>query len=117
MDYDNMIAVITAMKEGKELECIFPGQEQEQWNGWDNDTPIDFSSYVYRIKPVQKYIPYTFDDRDEFRDLWVIDRLGSECRIIEIGFGFVILRDESLTYKELLSAYKKTDGTPFGKKV
>lgn len=59
-----------------------------------------------------KYRPYTFEDRDEFRDLWYVEK-GEEKRIDMINYDGV----NFITYQHLFDNCTKLDGTPFGKLI
>ena len=59
-----------------------------------------------------KYRPYTFEDREEFRELWLVNK-GGEHRVTQIndeGFNF-------MTYQHAFENCTHLDGTPFGKLI
>ena len=82
------------------------------------------SSYYYPVefleKVTEEYRPYTFEDRDEFRDLWAIDKNDmEEYRVSSIRENGVFLgsRKYTSTYENLFTNYTKRDVTPFGKEL
>ena len=52
MDHDEMIAVIQAHKEGKEIQFRCVDDFDKTWTGYSESSPSwDFSEFEYRIKP------------------------------------------------------------------
>ena len=85
----------------------------------------DESSYYYPVELLekvteQKYRPYTFEERQEFRNLWAVDKHdGEEYRITHLRKDRVLLGAKGYftPFNELLEIYTKIDGTPFGKEL
>lgn len=74
---------------------------------------------IYRIKPVEEYVPYTAQDWREF--------LGKTFVSIEEGYGILvsdydndnvyIINALEYDYEEFYEEFVKFDGSPAGKKV
>lgn len=82
----------------------------------------DFFNIEELKKVTKKIIPFTFEDREMFRDKWVINNgYKSEFKIITIGVHAVTLayynKTSNKTYEEMLKYFEFIDGTPFGKEV
>jgi len=111
-----MIEVLKAFEEGKEIEVR--SNNSHLWGRCVNPR-WDFGTNIYRIKPQPTYIPFTWEDRDLFRDKWIrLKRAENEHRINFIGSEGSAscanwVKPTSLT--ELFNDYIFIDGTPFGK--
>lgn len=74
-------------------------------------------TYIDSLEP--KYVPFTFEDRDIFRDKWVTFKgLELEYRILIIKQSSIVLPSaHGMEYKEAFKELKFKDGSPFGKQV
>lgn len=64
----------------------------------------------------EEFVPFTWDDRDLFRDRWVINKLmESEFRIIHISKFGLTYGQNFCSYGGALVELEFIDGTPFGK--
>lgn len=72
----------------------------------------------YRIKPEPKYIPFTWEDREELRGKWLKRKdYNVEKLPTTICNKDVMIGDQFYSYKELLKDFTFLDGTPCGKLV
>lgn len=78
---------------------------------------VDVEELEKVVEPVKEYIKYTYEDRDEFRDMWLTYDGICEQRIISIAKDSIITNEELYTYEEAFVKLKKLDGNPFGKEV
>ena len=99
------------------------GRDVEYWDGeWTQDTRQTapwYSNCIYRLapKPPQiEYEPYSYEDRDKLRGLWVRRKDDYiEFMITHIQKGCVGPNDGKITFRELFEKYKTLDGHPVGK--
>lgn len=123
-----MLPIIQAYAEGKEIEFRSKGFDEE-WKKVNEIPGLSYSSFDYRVKPKPQYRP--FKDADEcWQEMqehqpfgWVkqINDNESEvfihCGVITKVDGVLTSIDEvPFSYDDMYSAYKFTDGTPFGVK-
>lgn len=114
---DGMIAVLTAWKEGKQIE--YGSWLSGNWETAHEPT-WDFSSTKYRIKSEPKYAPY--DNVAELeKDKWVKIRDKGILKhmtltLVDPNTNSVFL-SRWCTLKELFDLFTYEDGTPCGKKV
>jgi len=109
------LPLIKALAEGKKIECKIG----DRW--CQASTPTFDSNLEFRIKPEPEIIPYTFEDRNLFKDGWVRIK-GSESlyrinKITHIGIGIGASVRHSYTYKTALTHLEFEDGHVFGKLV
>lgn len=118
MTTKEMIEVMQAFKDGKEIELSDSGE-----NNWKLDIfPVwDWYLYKYRIKPEPQYVPY--DSVSEVdKDKWIKNKESGRLHRIE-GLDpkdkdhAVRLYNGWFNLKELFEYYTYEDGTPCGKKV
>lgn len=105
---------IIAFAEGRTIQSKYLGAP----NGgvWRNDPApyFDNSKYEFRIKPEPKYIPFTFEDREELRGKWVRRKSsGNECLIYHLSKAHV----NTYSWEESIEEFEFLDGAPFGKLV
>ena len=102
------------------------GEPVEYWTGvkWIKKS-IDagwVDEQKYRIKPEPKLVPFTFEDRQYFKNLWVKskehDTLNSLVQIskddVLMTYGVKNIR---VTYSQLLKNYEFEDNSPCGKYI
>jgi hypothetical protein len=113
MNHDEMIKVIQAHKEGKQIQFL------DSLNEWcDNDSPSwNFHSITYRIKPEPKYRPFTLQEAvaAELEGKRIYDR--NTFRVIA-GYAkegvFVGNGDDFITFGDLLNYYVFGNSSPCG---
>lgn len=71
---------------------------------------------IERPKPETKYVPYTWEDREQIRGKWVL-RGSTECAVTGVTPGRVGLNGVWHTFHEAFRDWTHLDGTPFGKRV
>src|SRR5690625_4566251 len=103
---------IVAFAEGKTIQSKRP-DEPDKWQ--DDHYPLwNDPNIRFRVKPEPKYIPFTFEDREELRGKWIRRKgINDELVIYNISEEGV----NAYTWKEALEAIEFLDGTPFGKLV
>lgn len=94
------------------------GREVEVWMG--NKWKLKIASYwfpseIYRLAPEPKapeYVPYTFEDADKLRGLWIQEKgKNNQQMIISLTDGYA----NGLSFQELLDDYETLDNSPIGK--
>jgi hypothetical protein len=77
------------------------------------DAPED-----YKIAPEKKYIPFTFEDRAQFRGRWIKDKeTNEENQIIRISEeeGEFETIEQKISFMFAFDNFVFLDGSPFGK--
>lgn len=116
-----LLPVIQAYAQNKSVQ--YKEQNTDKWITILPPFTASWSDkYDYRIKPEPKYIPFTFEDRDMFKDRWIYSKeYGNLTKIIHIEDDSVrsvtIGTGDDFSYSELLNLYTFEDGTPCGKLV
>lgn len=112
---DEMLEILTAYKEGKEIECY--NKDVEDWCLVTN--PNFNFKFTYRIKPqpkVKKLVPFTYED--DLLGKFIKHKTSNEKSIIvEQTISGVFYGTNSSFYKYLLDYYTFLDGTPCGKYI
>src|SRR5699024_6197512 len=105
---------IVAFAEGRTIQAKYIGIPNE--GIWvDDPAPyFDNSKYEFRIKPEPKYIPFTFEDREELRGKWVRRKGVNDELVI---YNLSKIRVNGCTWEQSLEEFEFLDGTPFGKLV
>lgn len=111
MNIGEMIAVLTAFKNGKDIELDI---NQNWFSIPENYNKWDFVNHTYRIAPEPKLVP--FDYNDDLVGKVVKDKsdIIKELIIIQATKS-VILGNSEVTYQGLLDYYTFLDGKPCGK--
>lgn len=117
---DEMIKVMQAYREGKTIEFITPGINDE-WE--ENKNPLwNWDNFDYRVKPEPRCVPYdsVFEvdrskwvkDKDDSRDvLYMIDSIDVDYKEVHLAaIGWIGLCG-------LFNDFVYEDGTPCGKLV
>src|SRR5690625_684932 len=101
---------IVAFAEGKTIQSKRP-DEPDKWQ--DDHYPLwNDPNIRFRVKPEPKYIPFTFEDREELRGKWVRRKSsGNECLIYHLSEAHVNV----YSWEESIEEFEFLDGTPFGK--
>lgn len=118
MTDEEIIAVVTAHKEGKTIEVTSKGELN--WEVTSNPC-WDFVCFDYRIKPEPHYRP--FKDAKEVMEAikehgdWVVG--FNILRIVEISKGAIWAgaKPQPKDFEEAFREYTFADGHPFGKLV
>lgn len=117
-----LLPIMKAYSEGKDLQCKHR-EEPDVYNDWTDALYPNWNyDLIYRVKPEPKYIPFTFEDRNMFKDRWIYSKeYGNLTKIIHIEDDSVrsvtIGTGDDFSYSELLNLYTFEDGTPCGKLV
>jgi len=115
-----MLAIFKAFfEEGKEVERLVSAYT-DSWVTLDSDyIYFDFVNQTYRIKTQPTYIPFTWEDRDLFRDKWIrLKTAQNEHRINFIGQDDTVSCANWKEKESLISLFEShefIDKTPFGK--
>lgn len=69
--------------------------------------------------PKEKYIPYTIDDAEEFRDKWVREKKEKDhiFKIWRYRHTGIFINSCWINYEHTINEVEYLDGTPFGKRV
>lgn len=116
MEIKEMIEVLKAFEEKKEVERLI-SDHGDFWVTLDSEyIYFDFVNQTYRIKPQPNCIPFIFNDRDLFRGRYV-RWIGEEKEfMVDIITPKGLLFDSTLfTYEELFNCMEFIDGSKFGK--
>jgi hypothetical protein len=115
--YDNIITRDTANKWATLLLAYSEGKEiqvQDDLHNWHHvETITPMSKVSYRIKPEEKYVPFTVKDNLLGKKV-MYKSSGNKYMIIEQGIDGVYLLNSSVPYSTLLLLYTFLDGTPCG---
>lgn len=117
-----LLPIIKAFSEGKEIEGLYKGTKSP----WFKIKDMNFNEgIIFRIKPEVKYRP--FKNAEEcWQEMlkhqpfgWVKDGNGSAFVIEKVDSrSFVEVYDEgTCTFKEVFEDFTFVDGTPFGVKT
>lgn len=92
---DSIIKVLTAAKEGKEIEFT-SRYEDDEWSSVKNPEKYDydFINYTYRIKPTKVYRPYK--NAEEFTDA-LSKHVSIMNKVDEIYYCPISYDDETIT--------------------
>ena len=112
-----LMPIIQAFANGEEIQVF---NSNKIWQSVYNVAFDDYSKY--RIKPKPKLVPFTFEDRQYFKNLWVKskehDTLNSLVQIskddVLMTYGVKNIR---VTYSQLLKNYEFEDNSPCGKYI
>ncbi len=118
------------IKKGKDKDndiiCVKEDNEKDYTDGLNFNTFMTDYTYKWRIPENPKYRPFTFEDRELFRDKWVRNKeSGNESLII--GFDTIIKdyrgsrvwlgANMNYEYEELFKYFTFLDGSPCGVKI
>ena len=115
---EEMIAVMTAYKNGKKIECKSNNMPCADWFTIEKPS-WDWLCNDYRIKPDPLYKPYDSVSEVE-KDKWLRKKkhTNSLSRIVSVSSILVSVYGEGwLTVKELFEKYEYEDGSHCGKLV
>ena len=88
-------------------------------DGWvDSNQPDWVLSCEYRIKPESTIVPFTWEDRELFRDKWFRSKSSRvETKITSINMHQIWMSGINISFEDLMKYYEFLDGTPCGKVV
>ena len=112
-DAKKLIPIIEAYGDGRDVEW-FDGHM------WQTGTHISFSDKPenYRIKPQSKLIPFTFEDKDLFKDKWFrLKTTGGLFKASYIDESLITIGASQNSYSELMQLFEFEDGSPCGKYI
>jgi len=93
--------------------------EQDYKDGWGFNIFKTDIAFKWRIPEESKYRPFTFEDRELFKDKWI--KYKNNENEVEIRLCFVdkfsVFSNELYTYEELLRCFTFLDGSPCGVKI
>lgn len=93
-------------------------QIKSPFNEWiNNEEPTWYLTNEYRTAPIPEFIPFTFDDRDQFRGKWLRRKTdGAEfCPSGIYKKSVCFQAGNYATYEELYEKFEFLDGSPCGK--
>ena len=96
-----------AILEGKEVEYLCG----DEWFRAENPL-LYFSTYTYRLKPKQEYIPFTFEDAEYLIGKAIKNKTNAHVEIIDYISPTNV---KDFTFDSLLEYFIFLDGTPCGK--
>lgn len=101
---------IVAFAEGKTIQARI---KEDAWTWFDTPNPqFGDNVYEFRIKPEPKYIPFTFEDREELRGKWIRRKSINDEIVI---YNLSKTRVNGFTWDQSLEEFEFLDGSPFGK--
>ena len=111
MNIDEMIAVLTAFKEGKAIEIDI----NQNWFSINNNYKSwDFCNKTYRIAPEPKLVPFDYND-NLVGKIVKHKTIPYRSIIIAQDIGNCIIDRNFISYKDLLNNFTFLDGKPCGK--
>lgn len=122
MTPDELIAVIQAYKEGKQIQ--WKAEHSEIWRDCEGSPCWDFNHIDYRIKPKPHYRP--FKSAKEVMEAIKEHGIYTHCILTDAYHLIVTINDMSIwlghaqqdvSMKVMLKDFTFLDGTPFGKLV
>lgn len=114
--------ILLAYSEGKTIQkynwlYICEGRYEQ---GWEDikDLKYDELTFTMRIKPEKKLVPFTFEDRDLFKDKWIVFKncrtINKISRVGPVKIGVNLI---SYTYEQAFENFTFEDGSVFGKYI
>ena len=94
--------VMSAYAEGKAIQ--FKGVTGDWQDDTQNCLDFDWGTFDYKIKSDLKYIPFTYDDKDQYM-------------IVRIDTNGVSIKVDRISYQDLFDRYLFSDGSPCGKVI
>lgn len=113
-----------AYAEGKEIQFKDTYYAFGVWEDFDQSKTLSFnwSTHSYRVRPESKYIPFTYEDREQLRGKWVKYKDGGspnkrEHVITGIDVNGITTQTDRFSYAQLLEIMIFTNDVPCGKIV
>jgi len=111
MDYiDQYIEVLQAFKKGEKIEVKSKNAILDSWSACA-DPIFNFCDNCYRVKPQQKYIPFSLSNNLIGE---VVTLHGDQWMITGQTKERVFIGTASYSYEELYSKFTFKDGSPCG---
>lgn len=108
--------ILLAYSQGKLIQISNNGN---QWVEWIATNPGSIFNYnYYRIKPEPKLIPFTFEDKDLFKDKWF--RLKTTSGLFKASYiseSLITIGASQNSYSELMQFFEFEDGSSCGKYI
>ena len=100
-DARELSILLSAYSEGKIIQVSNNG---EYWVEFSMASPENIFGYCYhRIKSEPKLVPFTYEDRDLFKDRWIIfNEEGRMLKVTTIDKSCIWLGGFAYTYLEML---------------
>lgn len=86
-------------------------------NWFRASTPTWSKDVKYRFKPQPVYVPFTFEDNNQFRNKWLKHNDGSLHLITSISKSYLQVDGDAYPYQEALEYFRFEDDSIFGKLV
>lgn len=112
--------IYNAFAGGKKIQYRIKGEDT--WKEYALADNILTYDTEFRVKPELKYIPFTYEDREQLRDKWIKHRDGGspnkrEHVITGIDIDGITTQTDRFSYAQLLEFMIFTDESPCGKVV
>jgi hypothetical protein len=106
--------IMQAFAEGKAIEWLDPKTGE-----WKIATAPTWSDDItYHIYEEPKLVPFTFEDRDLFKDKWFVFKDDKfRCKILGFDKKKIYFKSNNYSYQELLWLFTFEDGSPCGKYI
>lgn len=107
-----LLPIIQAFADGKAIEY-------KNASNWKLATGPDWSNDIqYRIKPQPKLVPFTFEDKDLFKDKWFrLKTTSGLFKALYIDESLITIGASQNSYSELMQLFEFEDGSPCGKYI
>lgn len=115
--------VMMACANGATIQFRRRGCYTDSWEELkkDEEPLFDWISWVYRVKPQQKLVPFTHEDVEKFMGKPLKHKVyeNTFCMVVEANTDYLWIgaAGEPNSYKHLLEKYTFLDGSPSGKIV
>ena len=109
--------VMEAYANGKKIQYL------DEYNKWIDATNPSFnwSNYIFRIKPEQKYRPFKtqeecWQEMLKHKPFGWVKEISSEMLYLINGISnmSIVIMEDINSFKEAMNIYEFKDGTPFG---
>ena len=108
--------ILKAYSEGKIIEVSNNGSKWAELNMSYPDNIFKYNQH--RIKPEPKLVPFTFEDKDLFKDKWFrLKTTGGLFKASYIDESLITIDASQNSYSELMQLFEFEDGSPCGKYI
>ena len=110
-----ILPIIEAFSKGELIELKY--HDSDLWEE-TNTLDVDSDICIYRIKPKPKLVPFTFEDRELFKDKWF--RLKTTSGLFKASYidgSLITIGASQNSYSELMQLFEFEDGSPCGKYI
>ena len=111
---NNLWPLMKAYSEGAIIEF----REKPELSWIEASYPDFLKHNEYRIKPQPKLVPFTFEDKDLFKDKWF--RLKTTSGLFKASYidkSLIAIGASQNSYSELMQLFEFEDGFPCGKYI